>query len=88
MLRLAPICENSTKQTLRVVTHSKTASRLQLGLDPGAHFKTPAHMPRLELMTFDLGASAASRRRVSSIVGDFPRIPPHLVGEHCILCLK
>lgn len=52
----------------------------QLDLDPLAHFKTPAHMPHLELMTFDLASGAASRRRMSPVVGDFPQIPAHLVG--------
>ncbi len=52
----------------------------QLDLDPLAHFKTPAHMPHVELMTFDLASGAASRRRMSPVVGDFPQIPAHLVG--------
>lgn len=53
----------------------------QFELDIGnAHFQTSDHMPRLHLMTFNLATGEASRKRVSSVVGDFPHFPQHLTG--------
>ena len=54
---------------------------LQFELDIGAgHFRTPGHMPRLHLMTFNLKTGEASRTRVHHTVGDFPQSPGHLLG--------
>lgn len=58
-----------------------TLVSLQFELDIGAsHFRTPDHMPRLHLMTFNLKTGEATRTRVHSTVGDFPQSPGHMLG--------
>lgn len=53
---------------------------LQFELNLGSHFKSGAHMQYVHLLSFHLASGAASRRRVSPVVGDFPQIPQHLIG--------
>lgn len=54
---------------------------LQFELDIGSsHFRTPEHMPRLNLLTFNLKTGEATRKRVSPVVGDFPQIPGTKLG--------
>jgi hypothetical protein len=54
---------------------------MQFELDIGAaHFRTPDHMPRLHVMTFNLKTGEATRTRIHSTVGDFPQSPGHMLG--------
>jgi hypothetical protein len=58
-----------------------TLLSMQFELDIGAaHFRTPDHMPRLHVMTFNLKTGEATRTRVHSTVGDFPQSPGHMLG--------
>lgn len=51
-------------------------------LDIGsAHFKTPGHMPRLHLLTFNLKTGEASKQRLAHVVGDFPQINGEYLGR-------
>ena len=63
------------------VSRPSTLLSIQFELDIGAaHFRTPDHMPRLHVMTFNLKTGEATRTRIHSTVGDFPQSPGHMLG--------
>ena len=54
---------------------------LQIDLDFGPEKpRTDSSVPLPYVMTFNLATGDATRRRLSSVSGDFPTIPNHLIG--------